>query len=187
MFLSQFPVWDLLIRTLILGPVGLVIVIVSVRIVGLRSFSKMTAFDFVITVAIGSLLAGAAAADQWPVFIQNTGAIFVILVFQIGLAMLRKQSGTARALIENDPILLVRDGVWCKEAMRKSRVSRSDIWAKLREANVCDLKDLRAVVLESTGDISVLHADALDEIVLRNVVVEGEAADPPDQGAERLV
>ena len=51
-----------LVRGVVLAAGALFWVLVLVRIVGLRSFSKMTAFDFVATVAIGSLLASAAAA-----------------------------------------------------------------------------------------------------------------------------
>ena len=48
-------------------------------------------------------------------------------------------------------------------------MARSDLVAKLREANVLDLKQVRAVVLETTGDVSVLHGDVLDEILVENV------------------
>ena len=61
--LSDYP--DAIIRGVALGLIALVWVILVVRVIGLRTFSKMTAFDFVITLATGSLLAsvdiGAAA------------------------------------------------------------------------------------------------------------------------------
>ena len=56
MFIANAPDLDLLTRILVLGPIALVIVLAATKIVGLRTFSKMTAFDFVTTVAIGSLL-----------------------------------------------------------------------------------------------------------------------------------
>ena len=48
---------DALLRGALLGPLALLWVLCLSRIVGLRSFTKMTAFDFVATVATGSLLA----------------------------------------------------------------------------------------------------------------------------------
>ena len=49
-------------------------------------------------------------------------------------------------------------------------MTRSDVLAKLREANVLAMTDVRAVVLETTGDISVLHGDAqVDDILLAGV------------------
>ena len=38
--------------------------------------------------------------------------------------------------------------------------------AKLREANVLDISEVRAVVLETTGDISVLHGESCAETVM---------------------
>lgn len=187
MFFPDAPTLDLVTRTLILGPLALVVVVVATRIVGLRSFSKMTAFDFVTTVAIGSLLAGAAAADKWTAFFQNTGAVAVILAVQVILAVIRRRSETAHSSMANDPVLLMKDGSWQLGALEETRVAKSDVWAKLREANVCDLSHVRAVVLESTGDISILHAEHLDETVLHNVKsVGGDTSSIDGADAERI-
>ena len=52
MFIANEPDLDLLTRILVLGPIALVIVLVATKVVGLRTFSKMTAFDFVTTIAL---------------------------------------------------------------------------------------------------------------------------------------
>ena len=169
MFLDNAPDLDLLLRTLILGPIGLVWTIVVVRIVGLRSFSKMAAFDFVVTVATGSLLANAATATKWPAFLQASGAIAVLLCVQAIVAVLRRKSSTFSTVLENQPVILMRDGVIDRDALRRTRVSESDLIAKLREANALERDDVRAVVLETTGDISVLHGEHVDDFLLEPV------------------
>ena len=58
---TSFEQFDLVLRGLLLTAAGMIWIVLLVRIVGLRSFSKMTNFDFVMTVATGSLLAGAVA------------------------------------------------------------------------------------------------------------------------------
>lgn len=178
MFLTDAPTLDLLMRIIALGPLGLLLVVLATRIVGLRSFSKMTAFDFVSTVAIGSLLAGAATVSKWPAFFQNVGGIFALLAVQAVLAAMRRESEAAQNAMANDPVLLMKDSQWHLDALHKTRVSKSDVWAKLREANVCDLSRIRAVVLEATGDISVLHADALNDILLHGVHIIGDTVAP---------
>jgi uncharacterized membrane protein YcaP (DUF421 family) len=175
MFFAQAPELDLAARIVILGPLCLLVVVVITRIVGLRSFSKMTAFDFVATVATGSLLAGAAAATTWETFAQNSLSIAAILAFQALLAVLRRNSRGLSALMENDPVLLIENGRWNEAALRRTRVAEADIWAKLREANVYNIENLQAVVLETTGDISVLHCDDdVDEKILTGVVRPGK-------------
>ena len=160
---------DILIRGGILTVAALLWILLLVRVVGLRSFSKMTAFDFVMTVATGSLLAGAAQATQWSGFAQAIIALAGLFMAQWIIARLRKASETAEHVIENEPVLLMQDGVFCEEAMERTRVARSDIVAKLREANVLSFDEVRAVVLETTGDISVLHGERLDDAVLESV------------------
>ncbi|MFC7337461.1 DUF421 domain-containing protein [Haloferula chungangensis] len=168
MFIS-LPQLDIVLRVMILGPVSLIWIAVVVRLIGLRSFSKMTAFDFITTVATGSLLASAAAASEWSQFLQASGAVAALLALQAVIAALRVHSTGLIQLLENEPLLLMEDGVVIRANMTKARVSEDDLRAKLREANVLRYSDVRAVVLETTGDISVLHGEKLDEELLKSV------------------
>ena len=121
----------------------------------------MTAFDFVITLATGSLLATSAVSTSWPDFLQALVAISALMGLQVGLAIYRKSIGGIRNSLENTPVILVRDGVVREHVMARTRVSHDDVMAKLRSANVLAMQDVRAVVLETTGDISVLSGDRL--------------------------
>jgi len=156
-------------RGVILTVTALGWVLVMVRVTGLRAFSKMTAFDFVITVAAGSLLATAGTVSSWTAFVQALAAIAGLFAAQIVLAKLRKNSKLARGAIHNQPVLLMRDGKFCEAAMQATRVARSDVIAKLREANAIRLDQVRAVVLETTGDISVLHGEEVESRLLEDV------------------
>jgi len=158
MFLLD-PLSDALLRGVLLTAMALVWVLVLARVVGLRSFSKMTAFDFVATVATGSLLANAAGSTEWTGFAQRMAALLALFAVQFALATLRQRSEGFRELIDNRPRLLMRDGVVDPQALRESRVARADVIAKMREANALRPDEVRAVVLEATGDISVLHGE----------------------------
>lgn len=48
--------------------------------------------------------------------------------------------------------------------LKKAKVTESDLQGKLREANVIRISEIKAVVFESTGDISVLHSSGDEEI-----------------------
>ena len=134
----------------------LLAVIVVIRINGLRSLSKMSSFDFAVTVAIGSVIASVAATSTS--LADGVLAVAALLATQWLIATLRRRSSLS-ALVDNSPMLLVRNGEFCDEALDATRVTRSDILAKYREANVTDRSQVLAVVLESTGDISVLHGE----------------------------
>ncbi|MDP0491022.1 MAG: DUF421 domain-containing protein [Verrucomicrobiota bacterium JB023] len=173
MFFPQEPHLDLLARSLLLGPITTLWVVIVVKVIGLRSFSKMTAFDFITTVAAGSLLATAAGATTWSVFIQATLSILAILCTQLVLALMRRRSERAKELMLNQPILLYRDEGFDREAMKKARVAEDDLWAKLRESDVNSLAEVRAIVLEKTGDVSVLTGGEMDQRLLSGVVEIG--------------
>ena len=148
---------------------GISWIILLVRIVGLRSFSKMTNFDFVMTIAMGSLLAGASQSREWPGFLQTVTAMASLFAVQYSMSRLRRWSRQLDRLVQNTPVLLMKDGEILHEALRATRVAEEDLMAKLREANAVDLSSVRAVVLETTGNISVLHGKHMDEVVFMGV------------------
>lgn len=158
------------------GEVGLVVVssvsvvvavTIIIRLIGLRSLSKMTGSDFAVTVAIGSIVGGVAASSNS--LVDGTLAIVVLLVVQVVIARLRRLVGPG-SLVDNEPIVLMAHGTFRVEALRTTRVTEHDVLAKLRAANVASLDDVLAVVLETTGDVSVLHGPGpLDERLLAGV------------------
>lgn len=152
--LTAFP--DAVLRGAILGTIALAWVILVVRLIGLRTFSKMTAFDFVVTLATGSLLAAAANVTSWTALVQALSAIVTLIIVQGLLAVSRRKSRKFQLLLENDPIMLMFEGKILKGALAETRVSESDILNKLRGANIKDMAQVQSMVLESTGDISIL-------------------------------
>lgn len=130
--------------------------IVLTRVAGLRSFSKMSSFDFAITVAIGSVLAGTVIAEN-PPLLQSLAALAILYALQIGLAFLRQRSDAIQHVVDNEPMLLMAGREILHDNLRKAQVTEGDVRAKLREANVLSLDHVHAVVLEATGDVSVLH------------------------------
>ena len=158
---------DLILRSLLLTVLAMCWVVVLVRVNGLRSFSKMTNFDFVMTVALGSLLAGASQSTNWTAFIQSGLAMAALFAVQYSAARLRRSSDKFEAMMQNTPVILMRDGEILDDALQHTRVARSDLIAKLREANVLDFSQVRAVILETTGDISVLHGSDCSQKMLQ--------------------
>lgn len=161
---------DAIAKGSLLSVLGMLWVILLVRILGLRSFSKMTNFDFVMTVAMGSLLAGVSQTNTWSGLLQTLTAMASLFAVQFVVSILRKQSRTFDELVQNTPKFLMRDGVILHDVLRETRVAEDDLIAKLREANALDLTKVKAVVLETTGDISVLHGDNVDETLFKGVI-----------------
>lgn len=163
--------WEAVGMVLLSVTVVYVSLIVFTRLAGLRSFSKMSGFDFAMTIALGSVFATTVVAKDPPVA-QGLAALAGLYVGQVAVALARRRRWVSR-VVDNQPRLLMRDGKVLHEALRDTRVTEDDLRARLREANVLRYEQVRAVVFETTGDISVLHGgdDAeLDPDLLANVV-----------------
>ncbi len=150
--------WTEIIMVLI-SAIGIYIaVILFTRLSGLRSFSKMSSFDFAMTVAVGSLIATTILTED-PPLIQAIIGLGALYILQIGIAKLRGVSPLINKLVDNQPILLMKGQHMLDENLKATKVTPDDLRAKLREANVTDLSQIKAVIMETTGDISVLHSN----------------------------
>lgn len=147
-----------------------VALIVYTRIQGLRSFSKLSGYDFAITVAFGSLLASVIVAKD-PPLLQGVLALGFLFLIQFLVGKLRTRSAAVRHLMNNEPLLLMAGPDILHKNLETGQVTEADLKAKLREANVLNFSQIRAVVLETTGEISVLHA--ADSTMLDRDLLQG--------------
>ena len=132
------------------------IVIIITRIFGLRTFAKMSSFDFASTIAVGSVIASIILNENYSI---TKGAIVLgsIIAFQTLFSFLVRKFDVFKNLFTNKPKLIMWDGKILYKQLKKCNVGKDDLIAKLREANVHDLSEVKAVIFESTGDVSVIH------------------------------
>ena len=142
-------------------------VILATRIVGLRSFSKMSAFDFAMTVAVGSIIAAVGTGNVG--LVEGLMTVATLYAAQFGVAWLRHRTDVL-GIVDNRPLLLMHGRTVRREHLRRARITGDDLRGKLREAGVTDLDQVQAVVMETTGDISVLVGDSLDVALLEGVI-----------------
>jgi uncharacterized membrane protein YcaP (DUF421 family) len=157
----------------ILSTVGIYIALIAyTRIAGLRSFSKMSSFDFAITVAFGSVVASTILAKDPPLLqaVVGLGSLYAI---QMIVSNLRGSSSMMSAIVDNEPLLLMKGTEIIEENLEKAKVTHDDLRSKLREANVTQMHQIHAVVMEATGDIAVMHNEdpdhKLDDELLKSV------------------
>ena len=142
---------------LILSVLGIFLIIVAItRVFGLRTFAKMSSFDFASTIAVGSVLASVIMNSNYSLL---KGAIVLISIigFQTLFSYLVRKSEFIQNLFTNKPQLIMWNGKILEDKLKKCNIGKDDLIAKLREANVHDFNEVRAVIFESTGDVSVLH------------------------------
>jgi len=131
-------------------------VILLTRISGKRSFSKMSSFDFAMTVAVGSIISTTILSSTVNL-IEGISGLTMVYLLQISIALARRNQ-IVEKIVDNTPLLLMDGDKVLDYNLKKARVSESDLRSKLREANVTQLSQVKAVIFETTGDISVLHS-----------------------------
>ncbi|WP_373491021.1 DUF421 domain-containing protein [Parasphingorhabdus sp.] len=138
-----------------------VTVIVLTRLAGVRSFSKMSGFDFAVTVAIGSVL-GSVILSENPQLANGVAALVFLFALQIGMALLRSRFPSVQLIADNKPRLIMIGSEIQHDQLKKAKMTENDLWGKLREANVFEFSQILAVFAETTGDVTVLHSKDKD-------------------------
>ncbi len=151
-----FENWTGLIRVFVAGLLAYVGLIVFLRVFGKRSLSKWNAFDFVVTIALGSILATVTVSKDLPI-IEGVLAFLWLLFLQYVVTSLSIKSEKFENLVKSDPTLLYYKGDFIEKAMREQRVPKEEILAAIRGAGNGSLEDVEAVVLETNGDFSVIE------------------------------
>lgn len=151
-----FDSWQVLLRTAIVGVMAYATLVILLRVSGKRTLSKMNAFDFVVTVALGSTLASILTGRD--VALAQGALAFALL---IGLQFLITWSSVRvrwiRRTVTGEPVLLLYRGGYLQESLRHARVTEDEVQAAVRSAGVASLGEVEAVVLETDGSFSVVR------------------------------
>lgn len=129
--------------------------IMFTRIVGLRSFSKLSSYDLAMTVGIGSILASTVLSKSTSL-LQGVFAIGMLFLLQALLSIVRRKFKPIKALIDNQPVVLMANGEYLWDNLKKAKLSTNDIKQILRKNGIKAKSEVFAVIMETTADISVI-------------------------------
>jgi uncharacterized membrane protein YcaP (DUF421 family) len=181
-----FDGWNGLGRTLVVGVLAYGALVAMLRISGNRTLSKMNAFDFVVTVALGSTLASILLSRSVPLA-DGVLALALLIALQYLVTWLSVRSATFSRAIKAEPILLVYKGDYLPHRMRRARVVEDEVLAAIRAQGVAALSQVEAVLLETDGSFNVVTrsdkpATTLANIPLPNPAEIGAGSPPPPAG-----
>ncbi|HEX2138374.1 MAG TPA: YetF domain-containing protein [Woeseiaceae bacterium] len=170
-----FGGWGDLLRTLLIGVLAYILLVVFLRLTGRRTLSKMNAFDLVVTVALGSTLA-TILLNKDVALAEGALAFALLIGMQFVVTWSSVRAGWVRRLVTGEPQLLLYRGAFLPEAMQGARVTRDEVRAAVRAAGFPELAGAEAVVLETDGSFSVVrHGDGAGASSLAGVRGVGRA------------
>ncbi len=150
-----FDGWMALGRTALVGTLAYLVLVLLLRVSGKRTLSKMNAFDFVVTVALGSTLATVLLSSSVSL-VRGILAFAVLIFLQFVVTWLSVRSPAVRRLVKAEPTLLVHKGEFLTGAMKQERVTEQEVRAALRAQGIAAVEKVEAVVLETESSFSVV-------------------------------
>lgn len=155
-----FDTWSDIARILVVGAAAYVALVLVLRVTGKRTLAKLNAFDLIVSVALGSILA-TVLLDTNVTWAEGFAAFALLTVLQLLITWTTTRAPRSRTVITSNATLLLRDGQPLEHALRDQRVTMSELRQVVRASGSGDLADIGAVVLESDGSLSVIPAEKM--------------------------
>ena len=151
-----FDSWRELGRVALMGVCAYVALVLMLRISGNRTLSKLNAFDFVVTVALGSTLATVLLSQQVSLA-EGVLALGLLIGLQFLVTWTSVRLPWFNKWVKSEPLMLFHRGRFLPTAMHRARVTEDEVVTALRKQGVARLEEAEAVVLETDGSLTVLH------------------------------
>ena len=137
------------------GVVVFIAALIMVRLSSKRSLAEKTAFDAVLVVIIGSMLARVINGSE--AFFPTLGTGFVLVLLHRLFGVAAYYSHAFGFLVKGTPTVLVQNGRLQRKNMFWNHISKHDLEEDMRlDAKTEDLSKIRTARLERSGDISFI-------------------------------
>jgi uncharacterized membrane protein YcaP (DUF421 family) len=128
---------------------------VAFRFTGKRELGEMSPFEFVTLMIIPEIYSTALNRNDNSLTSATISvATLFVLVFVTGLVTFRFQR--AERVIEGDATILVRNGQFLHENLRRERITPDEVMPEIRKAGLETVSDVRWAILEVDGHISIV-------------------------------
>lgn len=147
--------WQSIGRVVIMSLLCYMFLIIVLRLAGKRTLSKMNAFDFIITIALGSILASSIISKDVTLLEALTGFI-MLTSLQFIISWLSVRFDWFDHLVKSEPRIIFYKGEFLCQAMKEERVTQEEVLVAIRKNGLSSQQEVEAVVLETDGKFSVL-------------------------------
>jgi uncharacterized membrane protein YcaP (DUF421 family) len=129
--------------------------VVLLRLAGVRTLSQMNAFDLVVLLTLSNTVQNAIIGNDNSVLGGMIGAATLVALNVAVVRYLYRHQALDRR-IEGEPIRLVDEGRFVRANLEKCLITEDELMAAIRRQGASELEEVRRVILETSGAISVL-------------------------------
>lgn len=142
---------DLILRSVL----SLVVLFLITELMGKKQISQLNLFDYIIGISIGSIAASFSVDDS----INYLDGILAIVIYggiATFISFLTTKSIVARRFFTGTPLILINNGNFNYNNLKKSRLDINDLLQIARENGYYDLSQIAYSILEPSGKVSFL-------------------------------
>jgi len=129
------------------------------RIVGKRSLSQITTFDFILLLIISEAIQNGMVGSGYSV----TSALVLVLTLMLidfGLGLVKRRFPRVELWLDGAPIVLVERGRPLRERLARSGVDLDDVLTAARRSQGLErIEQIKYAVLERNGELSIIPAE----------------------------
>jgi uncharacterized membrane protein YcaP (DUF421 family) len=134
-----------------------VLMLVIVRILGRRTIGNFSAFDLLVALMLGEVVDEIIYGDVR--FLHGTVAMVALGAIAYIDSLASYFDHGMQAVLEGKPVLVVKNGRFDRQGMRRERMNEKDVLSMLRMQGIRDMRQVQFAVVESDGTVSVIPYD----------------------------
>lgn len=129
------------------------------KILGKTQISQLTAFDFIAALVLGELVGNALFDEKAGIF-EIGYVIFLWGSLLYIVELVTQKFKGSRFLLEGKPSMIIHEGEFIYEELRKNKIDIGEVQHLLRMKDVFSVQEVEYAILETNGDVSVLKKAA---------------------------
>lgn len=130
------------------------VLIAIIRFLGKRQLGQMEPSEVVVTMVVADLASISMQDSSVPIS-SSLIPILAVLGMELILSALSLRSVFLRKLLCGKPVILIENGKFLQDNMRKTRITLDELTSQLREKDVLDISSVQYAILETGGNLSV--------------------------------
>lgn len=158
--------------------ISLVTLFLVTKMLGKKQVSQLSLFDYVIGISIGNF-AAEMTVNLDSNILHGTIAVIIFGLIAYIISIGTMKSILLRRFFSGVPTLIIEDGKFLKEGLKKVKFDINDFLEQAREQGYFDISEIAYAVMESSGKISIMPKSEYSAVINKDMKIKKEKASMP--------
>lgn len=158
--------------------ISLVTLFLVTKMLGKKQVSQLSLFDYVIGISIGNF-AAEMTVNLDSNILHGTIAVIIFGLIAYIISIGTMKSILLRRFFSGVPTLIIEDGKFLKEGLKKVKFDINDFLEQAREQGYFDISEIAYALMESSGKISIMPKSEYSAVINKDMKIKKEKASIP--------